>query len=85
MFGHLQDAQMATLLSPFGMDPDGTQNLVLVTAELFRLQQQLKIRMLGLEEILMNKSSAESRRKRYDRMKVRRSGLTGSLMSSHAT
>lgn len=62
---------MAQLLSPFGMDPDGTQKLVLVTAELFRLQQQLKVRMEGLEEILTNKSTAESRRLRYDRMKVR--------------
>ena len=62
---------MATLNDPFGLDPDSTQRLVLTTAETFRLAQQLLETHKGLDEALLARNSAQSKRRRYDRMRVR--------------
>jgi hypothetical protein len=61
---------MNQLYDPFGLDPGSTQELVLTTAETFRLAQQLDLVHKGLDEALMSRNNAQSRRRRYDRMKV---------------
>jgi len=62
---------MANLRSPFGLSVDRTQQLVLATSELFRMAQKLRVRTEGLDEILNNRNSAQSKQKRFDRMHVR--------------
>jgi hypothetical protein len=61
---------MKELQDPFGLDPDSTQKLVLATAEVFRLVHQLQTTHQGLEVSLLSRNNAQSKRKRYDRMKV---------------
>ena len=70
-FDALQDKNMETLTSPFGMDAESTQRLVLATAELFRLAQSLKLKQKGLEDALTKRNNTQSRRARFDRMRVR--------------
>lgn len=66
----MQDQAMEQIHSPFGLDVDSAQTLLLATSELFRLVNTLGHHSRGLEDALTKRNNAESRRKRYDRMKV---------------
>lgn len=61
---------MMKLQDAFGLDPDSTKTLVLTTADVFRLVHQLHRTHKGLEDSLLSRNNAQSRRNRYDRMKV---------------
>lgn len=61
---------MEEVNTPLGLDFDHTQMLVLVTSELFRLSHDLMFRHKGLEDALAARNKQESKRKRYDRLKV---------------
>ena len=75
---------MDQLKDPFGLDPDSTQELVLATSETFRLGHQLLAIHKGLEDTLDARNNPQSRRKRYDRMKVWLWIWTGPCMCSSA-
>lgn len=61
---------MEEVNTPLGLDFDHTQMLVLATSELFRLSHDLSFRHRGLEDALSARNKQESKRKRYDRLKV---------------
>jgi hypothetical protein len=65
-----QDKAIAEIKSPFGLDIDSTQKLLLITSELFRLNHAFSARASGLDDALAKRNNAQSKRKRYDRMKV---------------
>lgn len=61
---------MDELNSPVGLDFDHTQKLVLASSELFRLSHELHQRHDGLEKAISRRAKGETKRKRYDEMKV---------------
>lgn len=67
---HLQDKCMDELKSPSGLDFDSTQQLVLASSELFRLCHELRQRHDGLDEAISTRVRGETKRIRYDQMKV---------------
>jgi hypothetical protein len=65
-----QDKAMVEIKSSFGLDVDSTQKLLLITSEFFRLNHAFSARNSGLDDALAKRNNAQSKRKRYDRMKV---------------
>lgn len=61
---------MDELNSPYGLEFDDTQQLVLASSELFRLSHDLNRCHDGLETAISTRVKGETKRKRYDQMKV---------------
>lgn len=66
----LQDKCMDELNSPYGLDFDSTQQLVLASSELFRLSHDLRQRHDGLDDAISKRVRGDTKRNRYDQMKV---------------
>eukprot|EP00892_Ulva_mutabilis_P002192 jgi/Ulvmu1/11974/UM082_0053.1 len=65
----IKDKCMDEINSPFGLDFDSTQQLVLASSELFRLSHQLHQCHAGLENVISNRCKGETKRNQYDQMK----------------
>lgn len=61
---------MDELNSPFGLDFDNTQKLVLASSELFRLSRDLRQCHDGLDRAISKRVNRETKRRQYDDMKV---------------